>query len=105
MNEVLYSVLVFAGGCVLGIVFFGGLWFTVKKSVAVKNPALWIFSSFFIRVIVTMTGFYFIAAGSWQRILICLLGFILARFFVIHVTRSYDTRQTRIKKEEADHET
>ncbi|MBK5269814.1 MAG: ATP synthase subunit I, partial [Bacteroidia bacterium] len=60
MNEVLYRILVFIAGLVLGTLFFGGLWFTVKKSVASKRPALWIFSSFFLRIGLTLIGFYFI---------------------------------------------
>ncbi len=103
MNEVLYRVLVFITGLILGTLFFGGLWFTVKKSVTSKKPALWVFSSFFIRIGITLIGFYFIAASSWQRLLICLLGFIIARFIVIQFTKSYEVNQTPIKKE-VDHE-
>ncbi|MGK2860363.1 MAG: N-ATPase subunit AtpR [Chitinophagaceae bacterium] len=100
MNEVLYRVLVFITGLVLGILFFGGLWFTVKKSVTARMPALWIFSSFFLRIGITLIGFYFIAAGSWQRLLICLVGFIAARFIVIRFTRLYEIKQAGIKKED-----
>ncbi|MBK5270802.1 MAG: ATP synthase subunit I [Bacteroidia bacterium] len=100
MNEVLYRILVFIAGLVLGTLFFGGLWFTVKKSVISKRPALWIFSSFFLRIGLTLIGFYFIAAGSWQRLLICLLGFIAARFVVVHFTRSHEIEQARLKKED-----
>lgn len=104
MNEVLYSLLVFIAGIVLGAFFFGGLWFTVKKSVTSKRPALWIFISFFLRTGITLIGFYYIAAGSWQRLLICLLGFVIARFSVVYSTRSHDVNQIRLKKED-HHET
>ncbi len=100
MNEVLYRILVFIAGLVLGILFFGGLWFTVKKSVTARIPALWIFGSFFLRIAITLFGFYFIAAGSWQRLLICLVGFIAARFIVIRFTRLYEIKQAGIKQED-----
>jgi hypothetical protein len=40
MNETLLMILAFIAGIALGIIFFGGLWFTVKKIVAAKMPAL-----------------------------------------------------------------
>ena len=99
MNEVLYRVIVFIAGVVLGTLFFGGLWITVKKSVTAKIPALWIFGSFILRMSITLIGFYFIAAGSWQRMLTCLFGFIIARFVIIHFVKSYEVKQAMIKKE------
>jgi F1F0 ATPase subunit 2 len=99
MNEILYIVLAFIAGLVLGTVFFGGLWFTVKKSVASRTPVLWIFGSFIFRVSITMIGFYFISYGSWQRLLISLLGFIVARIIVTYVTKPRAELQMQIKKE------
>ncbi|MDO8945715.1 MAG: ATP synthase subunit I [Desulfocapsaceae bacterium] len=32
--------------------------------------------------------FYFIAHGHWQRLLLCLLGFIIARLVVTRLTRA-----------------
>jgi F1F0 ATPase subunit 2 len=99
MNEISYMVLAFIAGLVLGTLFFGGLWLTVKKAVTSKIPALWIFSSFLFRITITLIGFYFTAEGNWQRLLICLLGFVAARFIVIHLTKSNDEKQMRLKKE------
>ena len=47
MNETVNMILAFIAGLALGTLFFGGLWFTVKKAVTAKIPALWIFTSFF----------------------------------------------------------
>ncbi len=99
MNETGYMILAFIGGLLLGTFFFGGLWFTVKKAVTAKVPALWIFSSFFLRIGITLVGFYFIGAGNWQRLVICVVGFIVARFVVIHFTKSIDNKQILLKKE------
>ena len=87
MNETLLMILAFIAGLALGALFFGGLWFTVKKTIAAKTPAIWAIGSFFLRVSIVMIGFYFVAQGSWQRILICLLGFIEARFIVTYLTK------------------
>ena len=99
MNETLLMILAFVAGIALGIIFFGGLWFTVKKIVTAKIPALWVLGSFIVRVGIVLLGFYFIGAGNWQRLLICLLGFIAARFIVIHFTKAIDAKQLQLKKE------
>ena len=99
MNETLYMILAFIAGLALGTLFFGGLWFTVKKAVTAKIPALWIFGSFFLRISITLVGFYFISSGNWQRLLICVAGFIVARSLVIHFTKSIDEKQIQLKKE------
>lgn len=99
MNDILNTVLVFVGGIVLGILFFGGLWFTVKKMVNSKRAALWLFTSFFLRIGIALLGFYFIGFGNWQRILICLVGFIAGRFIVIHYTKARPAKSFQIEKE------
>ena len=104
MNETLFMILAFIGGLGLGVLFFGGLWLTVKKSVKSKIPALWVFGSFFLRVGITLIGFYYISLGNWQRLLICVLGFVAARYIVIRFTKSIDEKQLQLKKED-NHET
>jgi len=99
INEITYMALAFIAGLALGTLFFGGLWLTVKKAVTAKIPALWIFGSFFLRISITMVGFYFIASGNWKRLLICVAGFVVARFFVIHFTKLADEKQIQLKKE------
>jgi F1F0 ATPase subunit 2 len=34
-----------------------------------------------------LTGFYFVAQGRWQRLLLCLFGFVIARLVVKWLTR------------------
>ncbi|MEO6229857.1 MAG: ATP synthase subunit I [Ferruginibacter sp.] len=99
MNEITYVALSLTGGILLGALFFGGLWYTVKKAVASKIPALWFFSSFLIRVGVTLAGFYFIGAGNWKNLLACMVGFIVARFVVIRYTKLLDESKSHLTKE------
>ena len=95
MNEILYMILAFIAGMALGMFFFGGLWFTVKKAVTAKIPAIWFFVSFFLRVSIVLIGFYYISSGSWQRLIVCVLGFIIARFVVTHLTKSIEKKQDK----------
>jgi len=87
MNETLMMALAWALGTVLGVAFFGGLWWTVRKSLYSKRPALWLFGSMLLRISIVTAGFYIFAGRHWGRLLLCLLGFIAARFGVIRLTR------------------
>jgi len=90
MNETLTLVPALVGGGVLGAMFFGGLWWTVQKGVSSKQPALWFFGSLLLRMSIALAGFYFVSGGHWDRLLACLLGFVIARFIVTRVTRAVE---------------
>ncbi len=87
MNETLTLVLAWAAGGVLGAMFFGGLWWTVRESGTRQRPALWFLVSALLRMSVALSGFYFVAGVHWERLLACLLGFVMARLVVTWVTR------------------
>ena len=82
MNETLTMALAWMAGGVLGTIFFAGLWWTVRKGISSKLPALWFFGSLLLRMSIALTGFYFVSGGHWDRLLACLLGFVIARFIV-----------------------
>ncbi|MEO5958539.1 MAG: ATP synthase subunit I [Opitutaceae bacterium] len=88
MNEPLMLVVAGAVGLVLGAVFFGGLWWTVRKGVSSPRPVLWFVGSMLLRTGIVLAGFYFVGGGQWQRLLVCLLGFVIARFLVVRLTRA-----------------
>jgi F1F0 ATPase subunit 2 len=75
-------------GMLLGLVFFCGLWWTVRKAINSTNPALWFFGSVMLRMAVVMSGFYLVMAGDWRRLCIALVGFIIARMLVTHFSPS-----------------
>jgi len=88
MTEPLSLVLALIMGVVLGALFFGGLWWTVRKGVSAKQPALWFFGGGLLRMTVVLAGFYFVAHGHWEKLLVCLLGFVIARVIVTRLTRA-----------------
>ena len=95
MNETLSLSLAWAAGGLLGAIFFGGLWWTVRRGVSSIQPALWFFGSLLLRMSVAMAGFYFVSGGHWQRMLLCLLGFVMARLLVIWLTRPTEEKHFR----------
>jgi len=76
-----------AAGFALGVFFFGGLWWTVRKGVASDHAALWFLGSQIVRTAVVLAGFYWVAVPRWERLLACLGGFVLARLMVLFWTR------------------
>lgn len=76
-----------AGGAVLGVGFFGGLWWTVRRGFASAQPALWFFGSLVLRMTITLSGFYLIGGTQWHHWLAALAGFAMARFVVQRLTR------------------
>lgn len=87
MSEVLFLAPAMAAGSFLGAFFFGGLWWTVKRGVSSQRPALWFLGSMLLRISITLAGFYYVGHENWNRWLVCLLGFVLARVLVQRLTR------------------
>jgi F1F0 ATPase subunit 2 len=88
MNNILILALALVAGLLLGAVFFGGLWWTVRKGVFSQSPAIWFLASRLLRMSIVLAGFYFVGRGDWRRLLTCLLGFTIARFIVMRLTRT-----------------
>lgn len=87
MNDLLAVVLAFLAGAGLGAIFFGGLWWTIRKGLTSERPALWFTGSMLLRTGIVLGGFYFVSDGQWQRLMICLFGFLMARVAITRLTR------------------
>ena len=99
MIETLTLLLAWLAGVLLGVVFFGGLWWTVRKGLSSTHPALWFLASLLLRTSIAVTGFCLVASGHWERLLVCLLGFIMARHIVAWLTQSSANDQTHSSEE------
>ncbi len=82
MNDPVVLALGAAGGAALGLMFYGGLYWTINRGIESKSPALWFSGSLLLRTSLAVVGFYAISGGVWQRLLACLPGFLLARVVV-----------------------
>ena len=88
MNDFLLLALALVAGLVLGAIFFGGLWWTVRRGLSAKSPAFWFLGSMLLRMSIVLAGFYFVGHGDWKRLVTCLLGFTIARYMVMRLTRT-----------------
>ncbi len=98
MNETVMLARAGGLGVLLGAIFFGGLWWTVRKGVSSKRPTLWFLGSLLARASIVLVGFYFVSGGHWERLLACLLGFIITRFIMILRLRSPICRQASARQ-------
>lgn len=102
MSDLLSWGLAMSAGAGLGVLFFGGLWWTVRRGVVSEYPALWFLASAVLRTGFVLAGFYVASDGQWPRLLWCLLGFVVARVLVTWATRSPAAISPR-KTSESDH--
>ena len=101
MSDIPALALALLAGALLGVLFFGGLWWTVQKGLASETPALWFLGSLVLRTGLTLSGFYLIAQGDWSRFVACVLGFLIARVIVVRWlgARVPVKKQNPLKKE------
>ena len=87
-----------AEGFLLGILYFGGLWFTVTKGLTSSRPGLLFLSSTILRTAAALGGFALISGGSLERLLFSVGGFAGAKFLTIRMSR-YACRPVLSKKD------
>jgi F1F0 ATPase subunit 2 len=87
MSGVVLQSAALAAGVLLGLFFFGGLWWTILRGLTSANPALWFGLSALLRLAVVSTGFFYIARSGLASMLLGLLGLVIARIVVTLRTR------------------
>lgn len=72
----------FFAGVLLGFVFYGGLWLTVRHLTVTSHPAALTLYSLLVRTAVVCGGILSVARGRWQNVLACLAGLAASRLLV-----------------------
>ena len=75
-------ILLFLAGLGLGLLFFGGLWITVRALPKARHPVVLAVGSFWVRTVLVIAGLLLAMDGLWQRAVACLVGFIFARILL-----------------------
>lgn len=102
MNEFLHLLLALLEGALLGVFFFAGLWWTVRKLESAKYVALLFLGSMVLRTGTVVLGFYFVLGDNWQHLLAGLLGFVIVRIIIARLSRIADQSKPLLQK--AGHE-
>lgn len=77
----------FIGGIILGLIFFGGLYYTTQKLSSVKRPALVVITSILLRMIILIGGLYYLFSGDIIRLLIAIIGVFISKYIIIHYVK------------------
>jgi F1F0 ATPase subunit 2 len=63
-------------GSALGLMFFGGQWWTARLCLSHPHRSFWFFMSFLLRTGLAINGFFWFGMQSWQLLIFCLIGFV-----------------------------
>ncbi len=102
-NEMLSLIPALLAGIVLGVLFFGGLWLTVRQGLNSIKPYLLFIVSLILRMAIVVFGFYYIGADNWKRMIACLVGFLIARILMTFITKK-DKQVELVNVKEEIHE-
>jgi len=83
MGAVQTAIVPFFAGSLMGLLYFAGLWQTVRRLAVSPKPYRLLLYSYAGRLIVALGGFYLFMDGPWERLLAVCLGFLLARTVLV----------------------
>jgi len=92
--ELLAGLLAFGGGVGLSVLYFGGLWLTVRRVVAGDWPQALLLGSFVVRAGLVLLGFYLVIlwmGEQWEFLAVSLLGFVVGRTVLVRRWRPRPT--------------
>lgn len=79
MSTVIALAAGFVAGVVLGLVFFGGLWWTTQRLATSSRPGLLVSVSLLVRVIVLAAGLLLLAQVGGGPLLLATVGLLATR--------------------------
>lgn len=85
-----------ASGVLLSLIYFGGLWYTLKQMEHWRRPWILVTVSFLIRNALVLTAFYFLIIQHWSTLVAAFIAFLITRQVVIHRTGNPED-QTPVK--------
>ena len=75
-------ILLLLAGCGLGLLFYGGLWLTVRALPKSHHPTALMLASFWGRNALAIAGLILAMDARWERAVVCMVGFALARILM-----------------------
>jgi len=93
--EALQLIFGFCVGVALGLFHFGGLWLTLRRLPRARHPAAMALGGFVLRTVLTVGVLVLmVRGGRWQRLLLCVAGFVIARLVLVGVVRRTPPEET-----------
>lgn len=82
-------------GIALGIVYFGGLYFSIQKMTKAKYPSLIMTLSFILRMAILVGVFFYLSKGGYQDMLFGLLGVLLVRIIMTFMMKEQNPNSVK----------
>ncbi len=89
--NIVYILLLFVSGLIVGVFFYAGLKLTVKHVIMMKRRTTWFLLSFLFRAAAAIAAILLISRGRWPDVLIVMAGFVAARFIMVNLRRRKDS--------------
>lgn len=89
-------ILAAAAGVILGVAYFGTLWWTVRRVSQARHPAAWLVGSFLVRMVLLLGGVVLVCGLRWKLLVGCVAGILVARLVAV---RWFGGAQDGIMKE------
>jgi len=86
-EQISHLLFAFAAGAGIGIFYFGGLWWTVRRLATHDHPGRLILLSLLVRTGLSLGAFYVVMGGEWERLMAALLGVIMIRLLMVRRLR------------------
>ncbi|MFN1834161.1 ATP synthase subunit I [Balneola sp. MJW-20] len=83
--ELMLVVFSIISGLLTGLVYFGGLWYTVRILPSATIPHGVLILSMALRLSVALLAFFMLLKLNWSYLLIALLSFLLVRQVMIYI--------------------
>lgn len=84
-----------AAGAVLGCLYFGGLWWSVRQIKNIEHKKLFLFSSWLFRSVALCGGLFLLAHYNPQMLLGGAAGLLAARFLIVHIVKQKTVKEAR----------
>ena len=86
----------FLKGVFLGSVFFYILWLSAKNLIRSAWPPSWFIGSWFIRMLIAIGGFYWVAEGDSMLLIACLCGFVTSKMVIARLVSINPSKPKKI---------
>jgi F1F0 ATPase subunit 2 len=69
-------------GAVIGALYFGRLWRTIRRLPRLNHPMLWLLADTLARLGLVLAAFLLVSQGQWARLVACLAGLVAAWIYL-----------------------
>ena len=83
--SILEGITMFCAGVALGLLFFGGLRWTIQRLPHTRHPMALALGSLLVRTALVVGAILWIGQGIWQRYVAILAGILVARVAAVRV--------------------